>query len=90
MKKKTNDNKYNLSEKDLTIYNYMSHVLGILSIALSPTGLFGIICGLLGLCLSLTYYDVKKEIKISYIICLIGSIVSAIFAAWMIYLARVM
>ena len=89
MNKKTN-NKYNLSDKDLTIYNYMAHVLGILSIALATTGLFGVVCGLLGLCLSLTYYDVKKEVKISYVICLVGSLASAVFIAYMLYLARVM
>lgn len=86
---KKNDNKYNLTDKDLFIYNYMSIVLGIVSIAISPTGLFGIISGVLGLCLSLTYYDVKKQVKIGYILCIIGALVSAIFTAIMIYLARV-
>ena len=87
--KKVN-NKYNLSDKDLLIYNYMSNVLGIISIALSPTGLFGIITGLLGLCLSLTYYEVKKTLKIGYILCIIGSLVSAIFTAVYLFIARVM
>jgi hypothetical protein len=80
-------NKYNLSNKDLIIYNYMSFALGILSLGLCTTGFFGIVCGLLGLCLSLTYYEIKKEIKLGYILCIIGSIVSAIFLAYIIYLA---
>ena len=87
---KKGNNKYNLSDKDLLIYNYMSNVLGIISIALSPTGLFGIITGLLGLCLSLTYYEVKKTLKIGYILCIIGSLVSAIFTAVYLFIARVM
>ena len=90
MKKNNKDNKYNLSERDLTIYNYMSHVLGIVSIALSPTGFFGLILGILGLCISLTYYDVKKQVKIGYALCLIGSLVSAVFLAYILYMARVM
>lgn len=88
MKKKADKtNKYNLSDRDLLIYNYMSCVLGILSIGLSVTGVFGIILGLLGLCLSLTYYEIKQKLRIGYILCIIGSLVSAVFLAIIIYLA---
>jgi hypothetical protein len=85
--KKKQANKYNLSDRDLLIYNYMSCVLGVFSIALSPTGFFGVILGLLGLCLSLTYYEIKQRLRIGYILCIIGSLVSAIFLAIIIHLA---
>ena len=87
---KKSNNKYNLTDKDLLIYNYMSDVLGVVSIALSPTGLFGIITGLLGLCLALTYYEVKGKLRIGYILCIIGALVSAIFTAVYLFISRVM
>jgi hypothetical protein len=86
-KKKNSTNKYNLSERDLLIYNYFSTVLGIFAIAISPTGVFGIILGLLGLCLSLTYYEIKKKITLGYILCIIGSLASTVFLAYTIYFA---
>ena len=89
MRKKQDNksNKYNLSDRDLLIYNYMSSVLGVASIALCPTGVFGIMLGLLGLCLALTYYEIKNKLVIGYILCIIGSLVSAVFLAIIIYLA---
>ena len=90
MREKKTDNKYNLSEKDLVVYNGLSIALGIVSIAVSPLGLFGIVFGILGMCLSVTYYEVKKQIKLGYILCIIGSLISDIFTAYMLYISRVM
>lgn len=71
--------KLNIDEVTLKIYNNLSTVCGIFSIILTPTGLFGIIVGFIGLCLSVTYYTLTKRLRIGYILCIIGSLLSAVF-----------
>lgn len=81
MMKKSNKEmkKLMLDEKTLDLYNKISFVCGIFSIVLTLTGLFGIIIGFLGICLSVTYYTETKKIKLGYILSIIGSLLSAIF-----------
>lgn len=78
MKKRKNA-KINLDAKTLDLYNKLSFVCGIFSIVLTRTGVFGIIIGFLGICLSVTYYTETKKIKLGYIFSIIGSLLSAVF-----------
>ena len=78
MKKRTKK-KLILDEKTLDLYNKLSFVCGLFSILLTPTGVFGIIIGFLGICLSVTYYTETKKIKLGYIFSIIGSLLSAVF-----------
>lgn len=66
-------------EMTLRLYNNLSLVCGIFSIILTLTGIFGIIIGFIGICLSVTYYTATKKIKFGYILSIIGSLLSAIF-----------
>ncbi len=77
----------NLDEQTLNLYNKLSFICGIFSILLTLTGLFGIIVGLFGLCLSVTYYTETKKIKLGYILSLIGSLFSALFLVLQLCLA---
>lgn len=71
--------KVKLDSKTLELYDKLSFICGIFSILLTLTGLFGIIIGFLGICLSVTYYIETKKIKLGYILSIIGSLLSAIF-----------
>lgn len=79
--KSSNENKKKLvfDEKTLDLYNKISFVCGLFSIVLTLTGLFGIIIGFLGICLSVTYYTETKKIRLGYILSIIGSLLSAVF-----------
>lgn len=71
--------KLEFDEKTLDLYNKISFVCGLFSIVLTLTGLFGIILGFLGICLSVTYYTETKKIRLGYILSIIGSLFSAVF-----------
>lgn len=77
--KKRKNTKINLDAKTLDLYNKLSFVCGIFSIVLTRAGVFGIIIGFLGICLSVTYYTETKKIKLGYIFSIIGSLLSAVF-----------
>lgn len=79
--KSSNEKKKKLvfDEKTLDLYNKISFVCGLFSIVLTLTGLFGIIIGFLGICLSVTYYTETKRIRLGYILSIIGSLLSAVF-----------
>lgn len=68
-----------LDEQTLRLYNNLSFICGVLSIVLTLTGLFGIIVGFIGICLSVTYYTETKKVRLGYILSIIGSLLSAIF-----------
>lgn len=71
--------KIELDEQTLNLYNALSFACGAFSIVLTLTGLFGIIIGFIGICLSVTYYTQTKRIRMGYILSIIGSLLSAIF-----------
>lgn len=77
--KKRMKKKLVIDEKTLDLYNKLSFVCGVFSIILTLTGLFGIIIGFLGICLSVTYYTETKRIRLGYILSIIGSLLSAVF-----------
>lgn len=66
-------------EQTLRLYNNLSFVCGVFSIVLTLTGLFGIIIGFIGICLSVTYYTETKNIRLGYVLSITGSLLSAIF-----------
>jgi|SRR5574344_726591 len=85
--KNTKANDYGLTAKDLKFYNYLSIALGCASIFLTPTGVFGIVTGIVGLCASVTYCNVtKKTISEGLILCIIGSLLSALFTTYILIL----
>ena len=57
-KKDLKKKKVKLDSKTLELYDKLSFICGIFSILLTLTGLFGIIIGFLGICLSVTYYAI--------------------------------
>lgn len=71
--------KISFDEQTLKLYNNLSFVCGVFSICLTLTGLFGIIVGFIGICLSVTYYTETRKIRLGYILSIIGSLLSAIF-----------
>lgn len=77
--KKRMKKKLVIDEKTLDLYNKLSFVCGVFSIIFTLTGLFGIIIGFLGICLSVTYYTETKRIRLGYILSIIGSLLSAVF-----------
>lgn len=65
-------------EDTLRLYDNLSLVCGIFSVVLALAGIFGIIIGFIGICLSVTYYTATKKVRVGYILSIIGSIFSAI------------
>lgn len=74
-----NKKKLQLDAQTLELYNNLSLVCGIFSIILTLSGIFGLIFGFLGICLSVTYYTINRRLRIGYILSIIGSLLSAIF-----------
>lgn len=79
---------YNLNERELKIYNALTIVFGLASIATIPTGLFGLLFGILGILISVTYLEcIDKKMSIGYVLCISGSLLSAIMISYIMILS---